>query len=85
MPDLLFIVFLALVVFGPKRLPEIAGQVGKYLAQFKRVQREFVNQISGEMLALERDKSIRQEPTNQDHVMQPAANIELEGPSSRSR
>ena len=84
MSDVLFIVFLALVVFGPKRLPEIAGQLGKYLAQFKRVQREFVNQISREMLALEGDKSIRQESTHEGQVMQPAANIELEHPGGRS-
>ncbi len=77
MPDVLFIVLLALVVFGPKKLPEIAGQVGKYLAQFKRVQRELMDQISGEMLALEKEKHIRQEAHPESQIPKPMSGIEL--------
>jgi sec-independent protein translocase protein TatB len=35
--ELLLIVVLALIVFGPARLPEIMGQVGKAIADFRRV------------------------------------------------
>jgi sec-independent protein translocase protein TatB len=49
MPDMLFILLLALVIFGPKKLPELARQLGKYRAQFKQMQRELTNQIEAEM------------------------------------
>ena len=49
MPDLLFILVLALVIFGPKKLPELARQIGKYRAQFKQMQRELANQIETDM------------------------------------
>ena len=34
--ETIFLFFLALVIFGPKKLPEIARQVGKYLNEFRR-------------------------------------------------
>jgi len=37
MPDILFILLLALVIFGPKKLPEITGLIGKRLANFRRL------------------------------------------------
>jgi TatA/E family protein of Tat protein translocase len=49
MPDMLFILLLALVIFGPKKLPELARQLGKYRAQFKQMQRELTNQLETEM------------------------------------
>ena len=58
MPDMIFILLLALVIFGPKKLPEIARQCGKYLVQFRRMKDEVMNQIEGEMLKLEADNSI---------------------------
>jgi sec-independent protein translocase protein TatB len=49
MPDILFILLLALVILGPRRLPELAWQVGKYLTQFRRMKHELTNQIEAEM------------------------------------
>jgi TatA/E family protein of Tat protein translocase len=34
MPDVLFILVLALVIFGPKKLPEIMRQVAKFVPSF---------------------------------------------------
>jgi sec-independent protein translocase protein TatB len=56
MPDILFILLVALVILGPKKLPEMARQLGKYLAHFKRVKSEFTNQIEFEMLKIEAEK-----------------------------
>jgi sec-independent protein translocase protein TatB len=53
MPDVLFILLLALVIFGPRKLPELASQVGKYLAQFREMKREFADQIQSEIRKLE--------------------------------
>ena len=49
MPDILFIVLLALVIFGPKKLPELASQAGKYLTQFRRMRRELMEQMEAEI------------------------------------
>jgi Sec-independent protein translocase protein TatA len=57
MPDMIFIVLLTLVIFGPKKLPKIARQCGMYLAQSRRMKDEVMNQIEGEMLKLEADNS----------------------------
>lgn len=36
MPELVVILVVALVVLGPKRLPEVARQLGKAMAEFRR-------------------------------------------------
>ena len=52
--ETIFLFVLALVVFGPKKLPEIARQVGKYLNEFRRASNEFKAQIDQEISHLER-------------------------------
>src|SRR5438105_4505738 len=44
LPELLLIMVLALVVIGPERLPEVAAQVGKTMAELKRQ----ANQLTSE-------------------------------------
>ena len=53
MPEMIFIFLLALVVVGPKRLPELGRQLGKVLAEFKRASNEFKNQLETEMMNIE--------------------------------
>jgi sec-independent protein translocase protein TatB len=53
--ETIFLFFLALIIFGPKKLPEIARQVGKYLNEFKRASNEFKAQIEQEISHLERE------------------------------
>ena len=54
--ETIFLFFLALIIFGPKKLPEIARQVGKYMNEFKRASNEFKAQIEQEISNLEVDK-----------------------------
>lgn len=51
--ETIFLFFLALVIFGPKKLPEIARQVGKLLNEFRRASNEFKSQIEQEIAHLE--------------------------------
>jgi len=51
--ETIFLFFLALLIFGPKKLPEIARQVGKALNEFKRASNEFKAQIASEIAQLE--------------------------------
>lgn len=53
MPEMIFIFLLALVVFGPRKLPELGRQLGKALAEFKKASNEFKNQLETEMLNIE--------------------------------
>ncbi len=48
-PEMIFIFLLALVIFGPKKLPEIGRQIGKALNEFKRASNEFKAQIEHEI------------------------------------
>ena len=43
--EMVFILVLALVLVGPRKLPEVARQLGKFLAEFKRASNEFKNQL----------------------------------------
>jgi len=49
MPDTIFIFLLALILFGPKKLPEIGRKIGKFMADFKRTSEDFKSQFQTEM------------------------------------
>lgn len=49
MSEMLFIFLLALIVFGPKKLPELARQLGKIMADFKRATNDFKYQLENEI------------------------------------
>lgn len=42
-PGLIIILVIVLIVFGPKKLPEIGGAVGKTLAEFKKSTRDILD------------------------------------------
>lgn len=44
--ELLLILVAVLILFGPKKLPELAQGLGKGLRQFRQAQREFTEQIN---------------------------------------
>ena len=54
--ETIFLFFLALIIFGPKKLPEIARMVGKALNEFRRASNEFKSQIEQEIAHLEVEK-----------------------------
>ncbi len=46
--ELLLILALALILFGPKRLPEIAEAMGKSIRKFKSATQEATNEVKRE-------------------------------------
>lgn len=53
--DTVFIFVLALIIFGPKKLPEIGRQIGRLVGEFRRASNEFKFQIDEELRLIERD------------------------------
>ena len=47
--ETIFLFFLALLIFGPKKLPELARQLGKLMAEFRRASNEFRMQMDEEL------------------------------------
>jgi TatA/E family protein of Tat protein translocase len=62
MPEMIFIFLLALVIFGPKKLPELGRQLGKALAEFKKASNEFKNQLEVEMMNIELEERAKAQP-----------------------
>lgn len=50
-PELILIFFVALLVFGPRKLPEIGRTLGKALGEFKKATDELKNSIEREVHA----------------------------------
>jgi sec-independent protein translocase protein TatA len=65
MPELIVIFVIALVVFGPRKLPELGRSLGRSIAEFKKATNELHSSLEDE---------IRQEEQRSPHdVSQPAA------------
>jgi sec-independent protein translocase protein TatA len=55
MPEMMFIMVLALVLFGPKELPQIGRKVGKAIREFQRASSELKTTFEREMQNLEHE------------------------------
>ena len=74
--EMIFLFFLVLILFGPKKLPEIAREVGKLMAEFKRASNDFKQQLTQEI-----DKS---EQASQPSLSTMAQTPATEAPKSTS-
>ena len=55
MPEILLILVIALIIFGPRKLPELGKTLGQSLAQFRRASEDFKRQWEDEVV-LERQR-----------------------------
>ena len=49
MPELIIIFMIALIIFGPRKLPELGRSLGKSLGEFKRASNELRNTLDEEI------------------------------------
>lgn len=56
--EMIFLFFLALILFGPKKLPEIGRTIGRFMNEFKRASNEFRSQIEAEINAADLKQQI---------------------------
>lgn len=52
-PELIFIFVLALLIFGPKKMPELGRTLGKAMAEFRKATTDLKRTINAEMLEQE--------------------------------
>jgi len=63
-PELLVILIIALLVFGPKKLPEVGRSIGKALREFRKTSDEIKEKIEEEIHA-EEFRDIKEEINKQ--------------------
>lgn len=81
MTEMLLIAALALIVLGPKKLPDLARSLGKGFAEFKRATNEFKNTMEVEARAeevrhtqekLQKEGKLKPEPVEPEPAPEPA-------------
>ncbi len=60
-PELLVIFVIALIVFGPKKLPELGKSIGRAMAEFKKASDEFQDSVRAEMKEVEKSADVKEE------------------------
>jgi sec-independent protein translocase protein TatA len=60
MPELMIILVIALIIFGPRKLPELGRSLGRSLQEFKRASNELKNTLDEEIRVEETRSSERQ-------------------------
>src|SRR5580765_5848170 len=62
MPEMLVILVIALIIFGPRKLPELGKSLGKSLAEFKRASNDLRNTLEEEIKVEEQQNVKRTAP-----------------------
>ena len=58
-PGLILILVLALIIFGPKKLPEMGRAVGQTLKEFKKSTRELIDESAASSAETADDKNVK--------------------------
>src|SRR5579862_7959583 len=62
--EMVVIFLVALILFGPKKLPELGKTIGKALTEFRRASNDLKATFENEMRSLERENESLKEVTN---------------------
>ena len=66
MPELMIIFVIALIIFGPRKLPELGRSMGRSLSEFKRASNELKSTLDEEIRIDEKESApIPQQPQEQ--------------------
>ena len=63
LPHLVVLFVVALIIFGPQKLPELARMLGKATAEFRKMTNDFRYALEDEVREIERQTRIREEET----------------------
>lgn len=73
MPELIIILTIALIIFGPRKLPELGRSLGRSLSEFKRASNELKNTLDEEIRVEEQRSADRQRAPESSSVGQTAS------------
>ncbi len=59
-PELLVIFVIALIVFGPKKLPDLGRSIGRAMAEFKKASDDFQESVKTEMREVEKQADLEE-------------------------
>jgi len=62
-PEIIFILIIVLLLFGAKKLPELARGIGQSLGEFKKAREEFEREVQKSAVELE----VKEAPDKQPH------------------
>jgi sec-independent protein translocase protein TatB len=84
--DTLLLMILALVVFGPRRLPKIGRQLGKLMYEFRKASNDFKFQMEEELRnSEEADRRKKEEDERQRALAAAPPPAQLESPASHTQ
>ena len=72
MPELVIILVIALIVFGPRKLPELGRSLGKSIGEFKRASNELRNTLDEEIRVEEQKEQRAKQATDQTSAIDAA-------------
>src|SRR5207249_9806749 len=76
MPELIIIFVIALIIFGPRKLPELGKSLGKSLAEFKRASNELKSTLEEEIRVEEQRSKLESSKTTEKRATPPASHSE---------
>lgn len=76
MPELIIIFVIALIIFGPRKLPELGRSLGKSLAEFKRASNELKSTLEEEIRLEEQQKTEAPKPAPAQTAAAPASSTQ---------
>jgi|TARA_Y100001001_G_C7750429_1_gene217754 sec-independent protein translocase protein TatA len=68
MPELMIIFVIALIIFGPRKLPELGRSMGRTLSEFKRSSNELRSTLDEEIRIEEHDSAAPTTPKPQEQT-----------------
>ena len=72
LPEMMGLFVIALLLFGPKKLPELGRTLGKGLSEFRRAKNELKSTLESHMQEIEKETRIETPSLSESHYTYPS-------------